>query len=271
VVNGVDISGTWSLLAGKVGSAAWIGLFPKRSNNSYVGFSYVSGTEGQFQFKSLSPGHYEVRFFSAKGVATRIAESAIMIVGPKVLSFNAQQEGESLMFGYVLEPPPVPAAYDWIGIYKQDVRRNKEYLASVYGAASGIVSTALPRTPGLYQARLFVTGAKYNEQATVDFEVKDNDCVQGPPTVSPATPITARWVLRTVEPSSSDWIGLFAVGEPNNNKYLSTAYTNGASVGETRLPFPKEEHAGPFELRLFASKTGRYTTHKVSGPVHLSK
>jgi len=270
-VNGGDISGTWTLLAGKVGSAAWIGLFPRRSNNSYVAFSYVSGTEGQFQYKNLTPGHYEVRFFSAKGVATRIAESATLVIGPKVLSFSAQQEGETLMFGYVLEPPPVPTTHDWIGIYKQDTRRNKEYLASVYGTVSGLASAAVPRTPGLYQARLFVSGAKYNEQATVDFEVKDNDCVQGPATVSPATPITARWVLRTVEPSSSDWIGLFAVGEANNSKYLSSAYTNGASVGETRLPFPKEENAGPFELRLFASKLGRYTTHKISGPIHLSK
>jgi len=153
------------------------------------------------------------------------------------------------------------------------------------------VAVALPRTPGTYQARLFAAGSKYNEQATVDFVVEDNDCVtaadtyndraaadfvvvdsdcvSAPEMITPGTPIKATWVLRTQEPSSSDWIGLFTIGEPNNNKYLGSAYTNGVSVGEVVIPLPKDLSTGVYELRLFSSKVGKYITFKTSGPIYM--
>ena len=48
---------------------------------------------------------------------------------------------------------------------------------SRYGNAHGVVQLALPHKAGVYEARLFAAGSKYNEQATVDFTVVDNDFV----------------------------------------------------------------------------------------------
>lgn len=266
---GNEITGKWALKEGTLPSTqAWVGLYPRRSNNSYVGFSYVSGTEGEFQFKGLTPGHYEVRFFTNKPISSRIAESMPLLVGPKVVSFTAQQQGDQLMLEYRFESSN-PTAWDWVGIFEKDQRRNKPYITSVYGNVSGAITVPLPRTPGTYQARLFAAGSKYNEQACVDFVVVDNDCVHAEETAAPGAPIKATWVLRTVEPSSSDWIGLFTIGEPSNSKYLASAYTNGASVGEVTIPVPKDISTGVYELRLFSSKVGKYTTFKTSGPIFL--
>jgi len=268
-VEGNEISGTWNLKEGTIpATQAWVGLFPRRSNNSYVGFSYVTGTEGEFHFKGLTPGHYEVRFFTSKPVSSRIAESMPLLVGPKVISFTAQQQGEQLMLEYRFEASN-PTTWDWVGIFEKDQRRNKPYVSSVYGNISGAVTVPLPRAPGAYQARLFAAGSKYNEQACVDFVVVDNDCVNADDTATPGQPIKATWVLRTVEPSSSDWIGLFTIGEPSNSKYLASAYTNGASVGEVGITLPKDISTGVYELRLFSSKVGKYTTFKTSGPIYL--
>lgn len=268
-VEGNEISGKWALKEGTLPSTqAWVGLFPRRSNNSYVGFQYVSGTEGEFHFKGLTPGHYEVRFFTNKPVASRISESMPLLVGPKVVSFTAQQQGDQLMLEYRFESSN-PTTWDWVGIFEKDQRRNKPYISSIYGNVSGAVTVQLPRTPGTYQARLFAAGSKYNEQACVDFVVVDNDCVHAEETAAPGAPIKATWVLRTVEPSSSDWIGVFTIGEPSNSKYLASAYTNGASVGEVNIPVPKDIPTGVYELRLFSSKVGKYTTFKTSGPIFL--
>jgi len=266
-VEGTEIHGTWNLLSGILAPQAWLGLFAKRSINTYTGFQYVNGTTGTFRFKGLTPGHYEVRIFSSKPVTSRIAESVTMLIGPQVISFNAQMQGEHIMFDYKLDPPSVPTAWDWVGIYEKTQRRNKNYLSSTYGNTSGTISATLPRTPGEYQARLFAAGAKYNEQATVEFEVVDNDHVTAEQ-VQDGT-IKASWVLRTVEPTSSDWIGLFAAGEVSN-KYLASVYTHGATAGAVDIPLPKDIPAGTYELRLFSNKVGKYTTFKVSTIITIS-
>jgi len=158
-----------------------------------------------------------------------------------------------------------------VGIYEKDQRRNKSYLTTVWSNDSGSISTTLPRAPGAYQARLFIAGSKYNEQASVDFVVPDNDCVSSPATATPETPLQANWVMRTVEPTSSDWIGLFPIGEPSNSKYVSTVYTGGASEGEVAVPVPKDLAPGSYELRLFSSKVGKYVTFRTSSPIHVVK
>ena len=64
--------------------------------------------------------------------------------------------------------------------------------------------------------------------------------------------IKASWVLRTVETTNSDWIGLFAAGEVSN-KYLASVYTHAASAGSVDIPFPKDTPAGMLLLYLSSS------------------
>jgi len=165
------------------------------------------------------------------------------------------------MLEYKLDPPSVPSSWDWVGIFEKTQRRNKIYLSSVYGNPSGTVSAVLPRAPGVYEARLFAAGAKYNEQANVEITVVDSDHISSELTDGA---VKASWVMRTVEPTTSDWIGLFAAGETSNNKYLASAYTHATSAGQVDIPLPKDLAAGVYELRLFSSKVGKYVVFRVS-------
>lgn len=267
-VDGTEIRGTWNLLFTPP-STAWLGLFPRRSINTYAGFVYVTKPTGEFNFKGLTPGHYEVRVFSSKPVTSRVQEKTnapVLRVGPAVLSFSAQMQEEHLMLEYQLDPPSIPSNWDWVGIFEKSQRRNKIYMSSIYGNPTAKVLAALPRTPGVYEARLFAAGSKYNEQATVEFVVQDNDHVTAD--LASGT-ISARWVLRTVETTSSDWIGLFAAGE-DNTKYLASAYTHSAAAGAVDIPLPKDIAPGVYELRLFSSKVGKYTTFKVSNAITIN-
>lgn len=66
-----------------------------------------------------------------------------------------------------------------------------------YGNTSGTISASLPRTPGEYQARLFAAGAKYNEQATMEFDVIDSD------QISAVCPLFSPFLLPYAHPSFS--------------------------------------------------------------------
>jgi len=123
-----------------------------------------------------------------------------------------------------------------------------------------------PRTPGVYEVRLFATGAVYNESAKAEFVIEDNDCVNiEVASVMAGANVTINWILRTLEPTTGDWVGLYRADEANNSNYLSCTYTNGASVGTATAPAPKE--VGVYEFRLFSKTKGKYTTHRTSLPL----
>jgi len=216
-------------------------------------------------FKSVTPGHYEVRFFANKGYEAPLARSVTIRIGPTA-TIMAQLQGEHLLVYYTLDPISATPTREWLGIYEKTQRRNKLYLSTAYGNAEGQVMMKAPRTPGEYQVRLFATGSVYNYQAKADFVVEDNDCINIEPTsLLVGANVNISWILRTVEPSTSDWVGLYSADEQNNSNYLSCTYTQGSSLGVATVQVPKEP--GVYEFRLFAKAKGKYITFRKSAPL----
>jgi len=258
----------WDLPAGNAAPTNWLGLYPVRAltnTKKYTHFAYTNNANtGQHVFRGVTPGQYEVRFFATRGYE-HVARSAPVSVGP-VATIMPQVQGDHVLVCYTFSPFSAAAKSDWLGIYEKDQRRNKLYLSTAYGNAEGQVLMKAPRTPGTYEVRLFASGSVYNEQAKAEFIIEDNDCVMVEPTsILAGAQVNISWVLRTAEPSTGDWVGLYRADEANNNNYLSCTYTNGAGVGTATIQAPKE--AGVYEFRLFAKAKGKYTTHRTSSPL----
>jgi len=236
-------------------------------------------------FKAVRPGTYVLRFFQEKSY-TPVVSSAPFVVGPTVVSLDATVQDDNVIVRYALDNPSKYPTYDWIGVYEKD-KRNKRYIVSAYGNKEGEITVRAPRQPGQYEVRLFMYNAKYNEQAIARFIIPDNDqisivetspAVESTPSASfPVTwslsvpanqPITVSFTARTVEPASSDWVGLYAVEQVNNKAYLDSRYTNGQTAGT--LSFTAPQQAGVYEFRLFMYSAGKYLTFRKSRPFFVS-
>src|SRR5262245_60112527 len=59
-----------------------------------------------------------------------------------------------------------------------------------------------------------------------------------PSTIAPGGSLTVSWTAPSGRPTT-DWIGLYRVGDPNSN-YLSWVYTNGAASGSSGFSAPTQ-------------------------------
>jgi hypothetical protein len=88
--------------------------------------------------------------------------------------------------------------------------------------------------------------------------------VSGSPLILPRGGVlTASWSGITA-PTSTDWIGLSAVGAPNS-AIVAWRYTQGAASGSLALTVPWSTAPGPYELRLSANNS--YTRLATSGTI----
>eukprot|EP01113_Clastostelium_recurvatum_P015558 TRINITY_DN186_c0_g1_i2.p1 TRINITY_DN186_c0_g1~~TRINITY_DN186_c0_g1_i2.p1 ORF type:complete len:685 (-),score=281.86 TRINITY_DN186_c0_g1_i2:76-2130(-) len=270
-VEGDSITGTWRIEEGMPTPSDWIGLFPAHqpSNTKYVQSQYINPNSsalvsgGTFAFKAVRSGRYVLRFFQNKSY-TAVASFGPLVVGIKVQSLEASVDGDLVNVKYVLESPSPYPNHDWVGVFEKG-SRNKRYMVSAYGNKEGQMSVRCPRQAGEYEVRLFLSNAQYNEQATQSFVVLDKDSisiVDTPATVAPGQALTVQYTARTVEPCSSDWVGLYAVTQPNNKTYLDSKYTTGQSNGT--LTFTAPQQPGPYEFRLFVYSVGKYTLFRKS-------
>ena len=72
-----------------------------------------------------------------------------------------------------------------------------------------------------------------------------------PSSTDAGTSVTATWSGITT-PTSTDWIGLYSVGAPNN-AFVSWQYTDGNAAGNAPFLIPVGTPAGTYELRLFSN------------------
>eukprot|EP00026_Physarum_polycephalum_P010299 Phypoly_transcript_10457.p1 GENE.Phypoly_transcript_10457~~Phypoly_transcript_10457.p1 ORF type:complete len:340 (+),score=33.49 Phypoly_transcript_10457:83-1102(+) len=255
VVDGCEIRGSWELTQGTLPSyKAWLALCPKRSLNQQLHHVYVQGNSGTFRFKGLTRGQYEVRLYGDKFVSSCIAESATLLVGPKVLQFAHQIQDDLILFHYELAAT-FASNWDWIGIYEKGADSEK-YLAYAY-AKGGKVSLQLPRPAGTYEARLFLSGSHYKEQSTIEF-TNPGDYVDAEFSKSCMT-VNIRWRLWNVKPHEDDWLGFFKVLDYYN--VIVSIPTRGAAFGEVELPIPHTYETTMYEVRHFPARLGENVIH----------
>jgi hypothetical protein len=126
------------------------------------------------------------------------------------------------------------------------------------GAASGSIALALPASlpQGTYELRLFANGG-YTRLATSNTFTVGAACTGGanlsasPTSVPRSGSVTATW-SNVCNPTSRDWIGIFAPGAPNSY-YVAWRYTTGTASGSVPLTVPASLSPGTYELRLFAN------------------
>ena len=173
-----------------------------------------------------------------------------------------------------------PTGSDWIGLYlpgssdasvNTRIYTNCTASAGGSGAAAGSCSfpIAASRPAGTYQLRLFANNGFTRLAASGTFTVT----APAPPTLS-ASPasvavggtVTATWA-NIATPTSTDWIGLYAVGA-DDASYATWRYVScstlpgptGLASGSCGLPVPSLV-PGSYELRLFANNGyGRIAT-----------
>jgi hypothetical protein len=169
-----------------------------------------------------------------------------------------------------------PSADDWIGLFPRDAPEDAAIApVPTGGGAAGSLPVAIPANiaPGRYELRLFARGG-WTRLAT-----------SGPVQIAPSTTslepiggpfragsfLTAAWADMPA-PAKDDWIGVFAVGQPDDGAdqaRVPFAFTGGGPAGSVRIEIPPRAAPGAYELRLFSRARGE--RHATSRPFRLRR
>ncbi|HEY7658246.1 MAG TPA: S8 family serine peptidase [Burkholderiales bacterium] len=266
VAAGGSVTATWSAVCAPT-VADWIGLYvPGAPDSGYLSYRYTTGTaSGNVPFaipNSVAPGTYELRLFSNNSV-TRLAVSNSFQIVAGCTGGSLSASPANLPAGGSVTAMWSglcgPTSRDWIGVFLPGAA-NTAYVAWGYttGAASGSISLALPASlaQGTYELRLFSNGG-YTRLATSNTFAVGAACSGGanlsasPASVPKGGAVTATW-SNVCNPTSRDWIGVFAPGAPNSY-YVAWRYTTGTASGSVPLTIPSSLAPGTYELRLFAN------------------
>jgi thermitase len=176
-----------------------------------------------------------------------------------------------------------PRGGDWIGLYAigaPDVGNQIDWkyvsCTQIAGAAaaSGSCDFTIGVTTGTYEFRLFANNTYSRLDASPSFTVTGPTSTPTPtrtPTVSPVvlsralatlaggTVQTASWT-GIANPRGGDWIGLYAVGEPDTGtridwKYVNCSQLAGSGAASGSCDFTIDVTSGTYEFRLFVNNS----------------
>jgi len=148
--------------------------------------------------------------------------------------------------------PSGSPAKDWVGIFASGAA-NQSFGWWVYtgGAATGTVTAPAPAQTGQYQVR-YLQNDGFTSVASSNFTVANSNTAApsysltaSPTNVTTQGSLTVSWTAPSGRPTT-DWIGLFKVGDANT-AYGWWKYTNGATSGTLTAPAPGA--AGQYEFR----------------------
>jgi hypothetical protein len=107
--------------------------------------------------------------------------------------------------------------------------------------------------PGTYELRLFSNNSLAKLATSGSFTVQSATLAAAPNTVTHGGSITATW-SGIIKPTAADWIGLYALGAPDNSP-VAWRGTTGAASGNVPFTIPASVPPGTYELRLFSNNT----------------
>jgi hypothetical protein len=162
-----------------------------------------------------------------------------------------------------------PSATDWIGLYAPGTPPNTPSLEWMYVScsktpgsprASGSCPFTIPTSlaPGGYEMKLFADNTYTQLQTSNVFTVSTGVTLAASPVAIPTGgTVTATW-NGIVQPTATDWIGLYLPGSPDTSylewTYVSCTTTPGSPRASGSCPFtvPASHAPGTYQLRLFA-------------------
>jgi hypothetical protein len=147
-----------------------------------------------------------------------------------------------------------PTSGDWIGLYPIGAPDNSPSTwRGTTGAASGSVPLSIGSvSPGTYELRLFANNSLVRMATSNQISVVATTVSASPSTVNSGGSVTASW-SGIINPTSGDWIGLYAVGAPDNSPSTWRG-TTGTASGSVPLSIGSVS-PGTYELRLFANNS----------------
>ncbi|MDQ3566153.1 MAG: hypothetical protein M3436_19400 [Pseudomonadota bacterium] len=159
---------------------------------------------------------------------------------------------------------------DWVGLYRVG-DPDETFVAWKYtgGTASGSRNFTAPAQAGQYDFRYFLadgyTRAASSGQVTVGTTPPPPPPVYtlaaSPSTVASGDQLTASWTASGGR-STTDWVGLFRVGDPDAS-FVGRQYTGGTASGSRSFTAPAQ--AGQYDFRYFLADG--YTRVASSGQV----
>ncbi len=255
---------TSAYIAGvQVGLYRYNGLAQRISKQANgVTTSYVYSLDGQLLAESPAGGAPR-EYVYLDGIPLAILEQSAPSANPPAVVATTVPAQRYLNLNYSWNGIASPTPLDWVAVYVPG-SPDANYLDWSYtnGAGSGTGSLTLLDPSliagGTYELRLFANDGGALLAKSAPFVVDPPGPVIAV-TTSPAllgTSVPVKW-SGIADPTSLDWVGLYAVGSPDAD-YLDYAYTNGNAAGN--LSFPLSAGlltAGVnYELRLFANDSG---------------
>lgn len=154
-----------------------------------------------------------------------------------------------------------PRGGDWIGLYRTgttDGTENRIRWTYTTGTASGSLAFLISPfdAPGSYDFRLFSDNSldRLAISPALAVTAPNVSVVAAETTIEADRYLSASWSGNNT-PDGGDWIGLFALGVPNDGPRVTWAYTGGTTAGTLSLPVEPNVGPGQFELRLFSANS----------------
>ena len=263
---GGTVTATWSGITNPT-PTDWIGLYTAGApDSSRFSFQYTTGAaSGSISYKigAVSPGTYELRLFANDGW-TRLSTSGAFTVQSANLSASPSTINSGGTVTASWSGIIQPTSTDWIGLYavggSDSSRLSFQYIT---GAAVGSITYKIGAvSPGTYELRLFANNGWARMATSGPFTVQSPNLSASPSTVNPGGTVTASW-SGIIQPTSTDWIGLYAVGAPDSSRF-SFQYTTGTASGSITYKIAAVS-PGTYEMRLFANDG--WTRMAMSGPL----
>jgi hypothetical protein len=256
--------------SGPAGSSAtdWIGLYAVGApDQPSIAWRYTNGAaSGSLTFTApQQPGQYEFRYFLNDGysLAARSAPVTVSTTPPppppatRTLAANPSTVTVGSSFLAQWTAPSGSNASDWIGLYAVGAPDSPSITWHYTGVATtGSLSFMAPNQPGQYELRYFLNDSynlavKSGPITVTPLSTPSYSLTPIPTTISAGGNLTINWNAPTGS-SVTDWIGLYAVGSPNNPP-LSRQYTAGATTGSRTFTAPSQP--GQYEFRYFTNDT----------------
>lgn len=278
-----------TILDGPGNRADWFGLYAVGAPSSaYLDWSYLAGgrtyppvpiqpVTGAITFlrAPATPGSYEIRFYADNGYGLLATSNPITVTAsPPVLTLSARTVAPggtvAVTFGGGL-----PQRLDWLGVvpaasdfgeYLDWKYLNDSTVPPSAALTSGTVTLTLPTIPGRYKVTWFgndTTGVLTSSEvisvvAGAGAAISSN--AQSPSNDFTSVGPGARVIVsfNGTGGSTTDWIGLYAVGAPSTS-FLAWTYLNGTTAAPStplssgQVTFTMPTAPGQYEFRLLAN------------------
>ncbi len=271
----------------------WLALYQTAApDGAYITWQYMNGLKAPAPVTGLAsatlafsapltPGTYEVRYFSNNTFARLATSSTVTVPAPTITAAAATVAAGASIDFVVVGGPANPA--DWVGLFATSAADtgyiawqllNGSTTAPTTGLSGATLRFRAPLIPGTYEARFFRnnTYARLATSGMVTVTGVVPSVTLTSTTVSPGSPIG--FVVAGGPANPLDWVALYRT-TTGDDAYIAWQFLNGAKTAPptgtsgATLQFVAPITPGTYEVRFFSNNT--YVRLATSGAVTVTR